>query len=71
MNTQPIESGFAHVGARLKVREIASLWRQGARSGIDPADYALDKRENAEHYHAGRPFRFWKEPNPWKPQFVV
>jgi hypothetical protein len=42
MNTQPIESGFAQVGARVKVREIASRWRQGDRSWIDPTDYSLD-----------------------------
>ena len=42
MNTQPIESGFAQVGARLKVRKIASRWRQGDRSWIDPTDYSLD-----------------------------
>lgn len=42
MNTQSIESGFAQVGARLKVREIASRWRQGDRSWIDPTDYSLD-----------------------------
>ena len=42
MNTQPIESGFAQVGARVKVREIPSRWRQGDRSWINPTDYSLD-----------------------------
>src|ERR1019366_523374 len=46
MNTQSIESGFAQVGARLKVREIASRWRQGDRSWIDPKDYSLDIRRD-------------------------
>jgi hypothetical protein len=46
MNTQPIESGFAQMGARLKVREIASRWRQGDRSWISPTDYALDIRRD-------------------------
>ncbi len=30
------------MGARLKVREIASRWRQGDREWIDPADFAVD-----------------------------
>jgi hypothetical protein len=42
MNTQPIESGFAQVGARLKVREIPSRWRQGDRSWVEPTDYSLN-----------------------------
>jgi hypothetical protein len=42
MNTQPIESGFAHMGARVKVREIPSRWTQGDRSWISPQDYSLD-----------------------------
>ena len=42
MNTQPIESGFAQMGARVKVREIPSRWTQGDRSWISPQDYALD-----------------------------
>src|SRR5512141_653672 len=42
MNTQPIESGFAQVGARVKVREIPSRWTQGDRSWISPQDYSLD-----------------------------
>ncbi len=39
---QPIESGFAQVGARFKVREIASRWRHGNRSWIEPTEYSLD-----------------------------
>jgi len=42
MNTQPIESGFAQMGARVKVREIPSRWTQGGRSWISPQDYSLD-----------------------------
>ena len=42
MNTQPIESGFAQMGARVKVREIPSRWRQGDRSWISPTDCSLD-----------------------------
>jgi len=42
MNTQSIESGFAHVGARVKVREIPSRWTQGDHSWINPTDYSLD-----------------------------
>jgi hypothetical protein len=34
------------MGARLKVREIASRWRQGDRSWISPTDYALDIRRD-------------------------
>lgn len=46
MNTQSIESGFAQVGARLKVREIASRWRQGERTWISPTEYSLDIRRD-------------------------
>jgi hypothetical protein len=42
MNTQPIESGFAQMGARVKVREIPSRWIQGDRSWISPQDYSVD-----------------------------
>ena len=42
MNTKHIESGFALMGARVKVREIASRWTQGDRSWISPQDYSLD-----------------------------
>ena len=30
------------MGARLKVREIASRWQMGSRKWIDPVDYAMD-----------------------------
>ncbi len=47
MNTQPIESGFAQMGARVKVREIPSRWTRGDRLWIDPQDYFLDiQRDN-------------------------
>jgi hypothetical protein len=39
---KPIESGFAQMGARVKVREIPSRWTQGDRSWISPQDYSLD-----------------------------
>src|SRR3954470_21475549 len=42
MNAKNIESKFAAMGARLKVREIASRWRQGDRAWISPADFAVD-----------------------------
>jgi hypothetical protein len=42
MNSKPIESGFAQMGARVKVREIPSRWIQGDRSWISPQDYSLD-----------------------------
>jgi hypothetical protein len=42
MNTQQIESKFDAIGARLKVREIASRWRQGDRTWISPSDFAVD-----------------------------
>ena len=42
MNAKHIESKFAAMGARLKVREIASRWRQGARTWLSPNDFAVD-----------------------------
>jgi len=30
------------MGARLKLREVPSRWRQGDRSWISPADFAVD-----------------------------
>lgn len=42
MNAKQIESKFAAMGARLKVREIASRWRMGDRQWINPQDYAVD-----------------------------
>jgi len=48
MNTQPIESGFAQMGARVKVREIPSRWTQGDRSWITPQDYSLDIRRDGK-----------------------
>jgi len=35
------------MGARLKVLEIASRWKMGSRSWIDPIDYAVDIRSDA------------------------
>src|SRR6185503_17690801 len=42
MNAKQIESRFAEIGARLKVREIASRWTQGDRTWVAPADFAMD-----------------------------
>jgi hypothetical protein len=47
MNANHIESKFAAMGARLKVREIASRWRQGDRSWIEPKDFAMDLRRDS------------------------
>jgi hypothetical protein len=46
MNAKNIESKFAAMGARLKVREVPSRWRQGDRTWIDPADFAVDIRRD-------------------------
>lgn len=48
MNTKHIESKFAAMGARLKVREIASRWQSGDRKWIDPVDYAVDIRRDGD-----------------------
>lgn len=42
MNAKQIESRFREIGARLKVREIPSRWRQGERQWVSPVDYAVD-----------------------------
>ena len=42
MNANHIESQFAAMGARIKVREIASRWRQGSRTWLSPTDFAVD-----------------------------
>jgi hypothetical protein len=42
MNANNLESKFAGMGARLKVREIPSRWRQGDREWISPSDFAVD-----------------------------
>jgi len=46
MNANHIESKFAAMGARLKVREIPSRWRQGDRSWFEPKDFAMDIRRD-------------------------
>jgi hypothetical protein len=46
MNANNIESKFAAMGARIKVREVASRWRQGSRAWISPADFAVDIRRD-------------------------
>lgn len=46
MNAKHIESKFAAMGARLKVREIPSRWRQGDREWISPQDYSVDIRRD-------------------------
>ncbi len=47
MNANYIESKFAAMGARLKVREIPSRWRQGDRFWIEPKDFAMDLRRDS------------------------
>src|SRR5262245_6930456 len=46
MNAKHIQSKFSEMGARLKVREIPSRWRQGDRVWIDPVDFAVDIRRD-------------------------
>jgi hypothetical protein len=48
MNAKHIESRFAAMGARLKVREIASRWQMGIRKWIDPVNYAVDIRRDRD-----------------------
>src|SRR2546428_107899 len=48
MNTKHIECKFAAMGARLKVREIASRWQMGNRTWIDPVNYAVDIRRDRD-----------------------
>ena len=51
MNANNIESKFAAMGARLKVREIASHWRQGDRTWTSPNDFAVDiQRDGAGEF---------------------
>ena len=42
MNAINIESKFVAMGARIKVREIASRWRQGNRTWVSPEDFSVD-----------------------------
>ena len=42
MNAKCIESKFAEMGARLKVRDVPSRWRQGDQEWISPVDFAVD-----------------------------
>ncbi len=42
MKLEHIESKFAAMGARLKVRAIPSRWQQGDRQWLSPEDYAID-----------------------------
>jgi hypothetical protein len=48
MYTQPIKSKFEAMGARLKVREVPSGWRQGDRTWISPRDFAVDIRRDSK-----------------------
>ena len=48
MYTQPLESKFEALGARLKVREVPSRWRQGDRTWISPRDFAMDIRRDGK-----------------------
>jgi len=46
MNAKHIESKFAAMGARMKVREIPSRWQMGGRRWVDPTDFAVDIRRD-------------------------
>jgi hypothetical protein len=46
MNAIQLESKFAALGARMKVCEIPSRWRQGDRSWVSPKDFAMDLRRD-------------------------
>ena len=46
MNAKNIESKFAAMGARLKVREIPSRWQMDDRKWFSPVDYAVDIRRD-------------------------
>lgn len=48
MNTQAIENGFSQMGARIKVREVPSRWRQGDRTWISPGNYSLDIQRDGQ-----------------------
>jgi hypothetical protein len=48
MYTRPIESKFEAMGARLKVREVPSRWRQGDRAWISPQNFAMDIRRDGK-----------------------
>ena len=48
MHTQALESKFEALGARLKVREVPSRWRQGDRTWISPRDFAMDIRRDGK-----------------------
>jgi hypothetical protein len=47
MNANQLEYKFAAMGARMKVREIPSRWRQGGRSWVSPKDFAMDLRRDS------------------------
>ena len=46
MNAIQLESKFAAMGARMKVRAIPSRWRQGDRTWVTPSDFAMDLRRD-------------------------
>ena len=47
MNANQLESKFSAMGARMRVREIPSRWRQGDRSWVSPKDFAMDLRRDS------------------------
>jgi hypothetical protein len=47
MNANNLESKFAAMGARMKVREIPSRWRQGNRAWISPHNFTMDIRRDS------------------------
>jgi hypothetical protein len=48
MNAKQLESKFATMGARLKVREVPSRWQQGDRHWIEPRDFAVDIQRDGQ-----------------------
>jgi hypothetical protein len=46
MNANHLESKFAAMGARMRVREIPSRWRQGDRTWVSPSEFAMDLRRD-------------------------
>jgi hypothetical protein len=46
MNAKQIESRFAEMGARMKLREIPSRWSRGDQTWLDPVDFAMDIRKD-------------------------
>jgi hypothetical protein len=48
MNAAQLESQFAAMGARLKVRDVPSRWQQGDLTWVQPKNYAVDIQRDRE-----------------------